>query len=61
MKRMFGGIVTLVGAAATGWAIYAVLITKGLVNCPYIGTCEPAYFGAAGLALLTFGLLTFQK
>ena len=54
MKQMFGGILTLVGIAITGMSAYSVLIT----HQPLFGY-EAAYVGAAGLAAVTLGLLTF--
>lgn len=56
MKRMFGGIVTVAGIAVTGMSAYSVLITH-----QRMWGFEAAYVGAAGLAAITIGVLTFQK
>jgi hypothetical protein len=56
MKRMFGGILMLIGAGITGWSAYSVLVT----HAPIFGY-DAAYVGAAGLAALTAGVLMFQK
>ncbi|HEY2787138.1 MAG TPA: hypothetical protein VGJ05_19420 [Fimbriiglobus sp.] len=56
MKRMFGGILMLVGIAITGMSAYSVLITHD----PLFGY-DAAYVGAAGLAAITAGVLSLQK
>ena len=53
---MVGGLLTLAGVVITGMSIYSVLITH-----ESLFGFEAAYVGAAGLAAVTLGLLSFQK
>jgi hypothetical protein len=56
MKRMFGGVLILIGATVAAMSAYSVLVS----HAPLFGY-EAAYVGAAGLAALTAGILAFQK